>query len=165
VGYGRAAALLSCREHRAVSHIQSEVQHPIRTGRYEYALQEKPDDTVRLMVENWNSLGIFTGKSKVSRINSLLRTFEVDVVAGSETQCDWRQAPAEDKFGEIIAPGVSKRVVTGHTVTEEVGLTPRDQRGGTAMAGLGRLSASVMDTGQDHTGLGRWSWVLVGHGP
>ena len=163
-GYGRAVAELTLREHRAVSRVHQEVQHLIQTGRYGYAPREKPDDTIRLMVENWNSLGVFTGKSKVSRVNSLLRSFEVDVIAGSETQCDWRQVEQDSRFEDLIAPGVSKRVSVGHNITEPVDETPRAQMGGTAMAALGRLSASVIDTGQDHTGLGRWSWILVGHG-
>ena len=38
----------------------------------------------------------------------------------------------------------------------------RDQPGGTAMMTIGRLSASVLDTGVDYENLGRWSWILVG---
>ena len=30
------------------------------------------------------------------------------------------------------------------------------------MMTLGRLSSFVLDTGVDFTGLGRWSWILVG---
>ena len=106
--FGPAAAALACRETRAVSQVQAEVEALIRTGRYGHAPTAKPDDTIRLMVENWNSLGVFTGKRKLPRINSLIRSFGVDVIAGSETQCDWRQVDAEERFGEIIAPGVAK---------------------------------------------------------
>ena len=33
---------------------------------------------------------------------------------------------------------------------------------GTAMMALGSFSSYVLDTGVDYTGLGRWSWILVG---
>ena len=67
----------------------------IRSGRYGHVPREKPDDTVRLMVENWNSLGVFTGQSKIHCVDSMLKDFGVDILAGSETQCDWRQADSE----------------------------------------------------------------------
>ena len=94
----------------------------------------------------------------------MLKEFNVDILAGSETQCDWRQATAESQFNEIFAPGVPKRSVTGYNITEKKEKCPWDQRGGTAMMALDRVSAHVIDTGADYTGLGRWSWILLGSG-
>ncbi len=113
------------------------------------------------MFENWNSLGIHSGSAKPDKINQLIKHYGVDTVAGCETQCDWSQVDKEDKkFHNILGGEQRKASVSGYNTTEPDG--PRNQMGGTAMMTIGRLSSSVVESGCDHTGLGRWSWQLLG---
>ena len=158
----KAAALEIARwERGAVAAIHREMRELLATGTYGYAPRGKPDDVFRLMFENWNSLGVFTGNRKIARINRLATEYEVDAIAGLETQCDWRFAENDRQFGELFGVGKQKRSVVGYNKREKAG---RDQKGGTAMMAMGRMSAFIIDTGVDHTELGRWSWILVGAG-
>ena len=87
-----AAHELARRELGAVAAIHREVTELSKTGKYGHAPREKPNDTFRLMYENWNSLGVFTGDRKIRQINKLATDYEVDTIAGCESQCDWRFA-------------------------------------------------------------------------
>ena len=81
----------------------------LKEGRYGYAPREKPENPFPLMFENFNSLGVFTGKSKIRRINGLVSMYEVDCLAGCELQCDWIFAPEEDKFKKMFGVGKPAR--------------------------------------------------------
>ena len=50
----------------------------------------------------------------------------------------------------------------GNIVTECNEISQRDQKGETAMVSIGRFVSYGLDVGCDYTGLGRWSWILVG---
>ena len=113
------------------------------------------------MYENWNSLGIFTGMQKVRKVDALAKHYNVDTIAGCESQCDWSQADADSQFANLFAFGQTKKCVAGYNEREK---TVRDQKGGTAMATIGRMCTFVLDSGTDYTGLGRWSWQLLGKG-
>lgn len=88
----------------------------------------------------------------------------MDTLAGCETQADWRQVDRESHFCDLFGFGQQKKSIVGHNITEEVLKTPRNQHEGTAMVTMGRMSANVLDSGVDYTGLGRWSWQLIGKG-
>jgi hypothetical protein len=105
------------------------------------------------MFENWNGLGIFATTGKTDKINTLLRKYDVDCVAGCETRADWRFMTDEDRrFHNLFLPEKQSRGVAAHNTTEK---TSRDQWGGTAITALGRLSTHVVNTGADVSGLGR----------
>ena len=156
-----AAAEIWRREQAAAKIVSQETEQVVKEDRYGYFPREKPDDAVRLMYENWNSLGIFTGDKKITTIDGLVKRYQVDILAGCETQCDWRQAERSRRFQHLLAFGQRKKCIVGHNTTER---TVRDQKGGTAMATFGRLSASVHSSGSDYTGLGRWCWQLIKKG-
>ena len=63
-----------------------------QNGNYGTAPKAKHANSIRIAVENFNSLGILTGMRKVNTINNLIRDFNVDVIVGSETQADWSTA-------------------------------------------------------------------------
>ena len=76
--------------------------------RYGYFPLEKPNDDYRILFENWNSLGVFTGNDKINKIDGLVKHYQVDTLAGCEVQCDWRKAERERHF----------KCVVGHNITE-----------------------------------------------
>jgi hypothetical protein len=65
---------------------------------YGKAPGSKPDNFVCVMMENFNSLGIFTNGVKINALNKLCRKFKTDILAGCETQVDWHQATNEQQF-------------------------------------------------------------------
>ena len=70
----------------ASSAIRREVEELEKTGQYGYVPRKKPDDTIRVLFENFNSLGVWaTGKAhrkKIRRWKRLLREYDVDLFAG-----------------------------------------------------------------------------------
>ena len=123
---------------------------------------EKPDDVLRLIFENVNSLGVFSaGKTKLRKQNQmryLIRKYDIDVAAFVETMVDWRQVRKEEsKFENLFTrPGEDKVCVTAYNATNDVIETERCQKGGTAMLTRGKMTASVKQVKADETGLGRF---------
>ena len=51
----------------------------------------KPDNCVHVMMENFNSLGVFTNGVKINALNKLCCKFKTDILAGCKTQADTKQ--------------------------------------------------------------------------
>jgi hypothetical protein len=133
----------------------------MRTQVYGQAPQEKPDDCIRVIMENFNSLGVFTKGTKINSLNKLCRRYNTDVLAGCETQADWCQATDEQQFRNLIGVGMENRSVVAYNVNKRM---QRNQHGGCAMMAIGRFSSEVSETGVDPYKLGRWCWMKVGSG-
>jgi hypothetical protein len=133
----------------------------LQEGGVGYMPSKKSDGWVCLMFENWNSLGLFTHSWKIDRLNYLIRDLQVDLIAGCETQCDWRFVPPHRQFTQLLCPGTSTVAVAANNINESIN---REQMGGTALAAIGRLSDIVTDKGCDDTGLARWTWLKIGNG-
>ena len=158
-GLGLKALEIARRAGMASVAIHQELHDLLRTGNYGHVPREKPDNCFRVMFENWNSLGVFTGDGKIGRINRMATEYDVDALAGCESQCDWRFADHDRQFDELFGVGKQKRSAVGYNVQEKA---LRNQKGGTAMMTMGRMSSFVVETGVDDTKLGRWSWSLMG---
>jgi hypothetical protein len=156
-----SAYQISIHEQSAQNQISQQLGDFMRTPAYGQAPRVKPDDCVRLIMENFNSLGIFTKGTKINSVNKLCRQFNTDILAGCETQADWRQATDEQQFRNIIGVGLETRSVVAHNINERM---QRNQHGGCAMMAMGRFSAEVVESGVDSYGLGRWCWLKVGSG-
>ena len=127
-----------------------------QNGNYGTAPKAKPANSIRIAVENFNSLGILTGMRKVNTINNLIRDFNVDVIAGSETQADWRYVSEGKQFSNLFGKGQEVRSVVAFNTTEDIG---RDQMVGTAIAVVGCITSMVTDRTSDYRNLG-WFFLL-----
>ncbi len=54
----------------------------MRTQVYGQVPQEKPDDCIWVIMENFKTLGVFTNGTKINSLNKLCRKFNTDVLAG-----------------------------------------------------------------------------------
>ena len=144
-------------EHREMNSLLEFLQE----GGVGYLPGKKRDGWVRLMFENWNSLGIFTHSWKLDRLNYLIRHLQVDVVMGCESQCDWSYVDPHKQLMDVLCPEMEKKGTAAHNINERIN---REQMGGTAIAALGRLCDMVVEVGRDHSGLGRYSWIRLGNG-
>ncbi len=131
----------------------------MHTQVYEQAPQEKLDDCMRVIMENFNSQGVFTKDTKINSLKKLCRKYNTDVLAGCKTQVDWRQAMDEQQFQNLIGVGMKNRSVIAYNVNE---CMQRNQHGGCAMMAIGRFSSEVSKTGVDPYKLGHWCWMIVG---
>ena len=100
------------------------MESSVTTGRYGQAPRSKPADVIRIMFENFNSLGVFAkGKArrkKIRRLNQLMKTYNVDVMSGCETQADWRFAKEDKRFENLFGKGQDRRHVVGYNTTEKI---------------------------------------------
>ncbi len=133
----------------------------MRTPAYGQAPRVKPNDCVRLIMENFNSLGIFTNGTNINSLNKLCRQFNNNILAGCKTQADWRQATEEQQFRNIIGVGMETRSVVAHNINERM---QRNQHGGCTMMAMGHFSSEVVKSGVNSYGLGWWCWLKVGSG-
>jgi hypothetical protein len=127
----------------------------------------KPDDSIRIMYENFSSLSLFSEGPrrhiKLRQLNRLITEYSVDVISGCETRTDWRYVDKEDsRFQNIFGNGQPTRGSCAHNTNDPK--IKRDQWGGTCISAIGRFASFVTDIGYDTTSLGRWSWIKVGGG-
>ena len=75
---------------------------------------ENPNDCFCLVFENCYSLGIFTARQKIRRINDLIHKYDVDCVAGCGARYDWRFVKGEDsRYENIFSPEKLTRIMKG----------------------------------------------------
>jgi hypothetical protein len=123
--------------------------------------REKPDHSTRIVMENFNSLCVTSGNSKINGINNLCRDFKVDILCGCETQVNWRQVPESCQFHNLIGAGTQTRSIVVHNINEKMRV---NQYGGCAIMAMNTIAPEVVESGVDHTGLGRWCWIQIGSG-
>jgi hypothetical protein len=102
------------------------------------------EDRVGIMFKNWNSLAIFTHSWKLECLNYLFKHLQIDVVAGCETQCNWSFVKPGHHFLDSLWPGTTKKGIASHNTTEQI---HQDQKGGTAIAGLGHICQVITASG------------------
>jgi hypothetical protein len=130
-------------------------------GKYGHAPQEKPSNSIRIVMENFNSLCVTSGNKKITTINNLCHNFKFDVLCGCKTQIDWRIVPRSRWFDKLFGVGTKTRSIVAHNINERMLI---NQYGGCAIMAMNSISAEVQNTGVDSTGLGRWCWIRLGSG-
>eukprot|EP00956_Cyclotella_meneghiniana_P023606 scaffold46222_cov40-Cyclotella_meneghiniana.AAC.4 len=78
--------------------------------------QEKRAGWVRIMFENFNSIGVGTQDWKMDRLNHLIKDLKIDIVAGCETNVDWGQLP--ESMMDLLSPGQAKKGTVAHNSTK-----------------------------------------------
>ena len=142
-GYRRAALALVEREREAERAVTAELRSDAETDRYGYVPLEKPENAFRCLFENWNSLGVFSGQKRVAKVEHLRKRYHVDTILGCETQCDWRHADHDHQFENLFGLQEGTVVSVGYNRTRKKEEIIHNQRGGTAMATIGRMTVQV----------------------
>jgi hypothetical protein len=153
-----SAYQISLHKQHAQNQVSLQIADFFHKPAYGKAPWEKPDNCVCAMMENFNSLGIFTKGTKINSLNKLCQQFNTDMLAGCKTQADWHQATKEQQFRNIIGVGMETRSVVSHNINKWMQC---NQHGGCAIMAMGCLSAEVVESGVDPSGLGRWCWLKV----
>lgn len=140
---------------------QAEIREIQRTmelledGAVGYMPEDKKAGRVRIWFENVNSLCVFTQKWKLSKINNeIIPDLQVDLLLCCETQCDWRMVGPDQQFLRLIQPGLSRKGIAACNTTGRP--INRDQVGGTAAVGIGRICDVIREVWADKSGLARW---------
>jgi hypothetical protein len=152
---------ISLHDQHAQNQVSLQIADFFRKPAYEKAPREMPDNCVCVMMENFNSLGIFTKGTKINSLNKLCQQFNTNILAGCKTQADWRQATKEQQFRNIIGIGMETRSVVFHNINKRMQC---NQHGGCAMMAMRCFSAEFVQSGVDPSNLGCWCWLKVGSG-
>jgi hypothetical protein len=87
-------------------------------GKYGQLEIVKPDNTIRIMFENFSSLHLFVlGKEKgiqIWQINKLMKEYNVNIMDGCKTRVDWRFTNPQKWVQLSICPRATE---TGHLCT------------------------------------------------
>jgi hypothetical protein len=152
----------ACCEEEAVVH---KLLEEWCAGAVGYVPSEKPENSIRNLGENVNSMRWFEPKySKHKQAEKLLSRYDVDMWHAIETQVNfdsdqWRQS--DGKFMDRIGVGKDRKAICANNMHNHDRCSP----GGTAQMTFGPLSTYILEQGADETGLGRCVWTLVGvHG-
>jgi hypothetical protein len=92
-------------EQSAASQIRKHVEEFWHKPAYGKAPRAKPDNCVQVIMETFNSLGVFTNGTKINALNKICREFKADVLAWCETQADWCQATEEQQLKIFLESG------------------------------------------------------------
>jgi hypothetical protein len=128
---------------------------------YGHAPREKPAHSICIVIENFYSLWVTSGNSKINAINNLLQDFKVDMLCSCKTQVDWRMVPQDQRFHNLFGCGSETRSVVAHNVNKRM---RTNWFSGCAMMALGMISPEVVNSGVDSTSLGWWCWIQLGSG-
>ena len=147
---------------KALSEEQAAVNDLLRSVKGKgdgFVEDRKPADAIRLYAENVNSFSLFNKKKKwkLDRVLEINSRYQTDGALFLECGTDFRQVSSDvlqERIGDQDCISC-----TANNVTEQCG---RSQQGGTAVFAYPRLSGFIMDKDKDSSGLGRWSWFLLG---
>jgi hypothetical protein len=95
-----AASAYQIAQHKQSAQLQisQQIGDFLQMQDYGQAPGTKPDNCVRVIMKNFNSLGVFTKGTKTNSLNKLCWQFNTNILAGCKTQADWHQAFKEHQF-------------------------------------------------------------------
>jgi hypothetical protein len=148
-------------ESSALRQVNDSISKIWKEEKYGHAPCKKPDHSIRIIMENFNSLCVTLGNSKINTINNLCRDFKVDILCGCKTQVDWCQVPELCRFHNLIGAGRQTSNIVAHNINERMRV---NQYGKCAIMAINTIAPEVVELEADHTGLGRWCWIQIGSG-
>ena len=125
-------------------------------------VEVKDDEAIRVLGVNINSMPFWIKDNyKVERLKFIFEKYGVDIAGLEEVCINWSGFKASQTIASILRVKTEQtQSVASHNERETKNIG-RYQRGGTATTLRDQLAAFVIDLGNDHTGLGRWSWYLL----
>ncbi len=145
------AIVLAQAESSVLRQVNDSILKIWKEEKYGHAPREKPDHSIRIVMENLNSICINSGNSKINAINNLCQDFKVDILCGCKTQFDWCQVPELRQFHNLIGAGTQPRSIVAHKINKQMKV---NQYGGCAIMAMNTIAPEVVELGVDHTGLG-----------
>jgi hypothetical protein len=79
--------------------------------------EEKRSVWIRIMFENFNSIGIGTQDWKMDRLNLLIESLRTDILTGAETNIDWRLLDESQQLLDLLVPGTAKWGLAVNNIT------------------------------------------------
>ena len=123
-------------------------------------ISKKANKNIRLVFQNIRGFGIEQGSYKSETIREFMEDHEVDIMAMSELNVNWRIISKKNTINEITRGWFeNQRVITSYNQRDRT--CKKFQPGGTAIISRDEMALRVMESGQDTRKIGRWSWQLL----
>ena len=124
-------------------------------------MKPKPDNILRVLLQNVNCLPIDRRACKSRELITTIVQKQVDVALLTEVGLFWRLVDNKDKWYERVRESFrATRSEIAYNTTEP-DRTHINQYGGTIACAFEDTAHRVIDQGQDPSGLGRWAWLLL----
>ncbi len=96
--------------------------------------------------------------SKAMELRAFFAHHQIDIFAGCESNINWKKMPFHASLHEWFRSPEAFRCSFAHIIHDNFG---RRQFGGTFLLGFGPITDSIVSSGSDTSGLGRWSWFCL----
>ena len=117
----------------------------------------KQNNMTRLLYHNSGSLGISTNSQNPEVICEAIFTHEIDIASLVETNTHWKHNKSLPKLKQVLKQFWSRtNISTSETITPWESIYKPD---GSVTISIPNIAASIINTGEDEEGLGRWSYV------
>ena len=121
-------------------------------------MRQKLPNTLRVVVQNISGFPLHNGHIKNRQILSFINSNTVDVCALTETNVCWHLLPVHERLHErTIGWWETLHISQGYNRNSRVGAAY--QKGGVTIFSINTAANRVIQSGQDTTGLGRWTWT------
>ena len=122
-------------------------------------LAKKSKNTVRVVLNNVNSIGLYANGIKDELIREFMCKWDVDILGLTEANVHWGKVKKKDNWYERTESWFeSRRLAVAYNTTSGQ-LAKRGQYGGTITMARDDISHRAVQSGYDASGLGRWSWI------
>jgi len=98
---------------------------------------------------------------KIRKLANLNNRHQTDGMCVVKHGVNFGHEEARGETGGVFASFIGSRTLAGYNMHKNNSCY---MAGGTLVAAFNRLSSFVIEQGADISGLGRWSWILVGSG-
>ena len=145
-----------------ISRIGKPMQHIRVTSHNKNRLPIRADPTTRTRKDRKRNKKIVV-RDKNKEICEQITTTKSDITLMQEVGLNWGMLPAEDQWSERKKkrlPSTNRSTFAYNKNDINTGNDPT-QYGGTGVITIGEATARVIDTGEDTTRLGRWSWARL----
>ena len=131
-------------------------------GAHGFVPEKKDENIIRLVGENVNCLGLYNRTNqKMFKLSNLMSRYQSDGMCMVDHGMNFghHESTGDKRTNELFSSIHDIRNSAGYNIHENFS---RYSYGGTMVSTFSRLSSFAISQGVDKTGLGRWSWILVG---
>ena len=125
-------------------------------------IEPKANGTVRLVGSTLGKLGLRPDlPERVNIIKDFVRDTGADIYGAYEVNTLWDYTPDHLRPQEIFRTDRALRTQTAHNKHHGECADRKTQYGGTMLLAMDQITQRLTQKGQDQSGLGRWSWMLM----
>ena len=118
----------------------------------------KEDDDLLCVFANINGLPRTVNQPKERALQKLITDYNIDVMGCSEVNLNWSKLPPREQWAERSS-GWWENSITSMAWNREDEATSSSQPGGCLQMVKDKAATSWTESGNDETGLGRWTWT------